>query len=75
MPLSRVGAYCAIAAGSVLLDGKEIPEGCFALGAPAQVHSKIDLEDPKQMMRRASTYLTTMRQIADQYRQQGIWSR
>jgi gamma-carbonic anhydrase len=75
MPMSRVGAYCAIAAGSVLLDGKEIPEGCFALGAPAKVHSKIDLDDPKQALRKAATYLPTMRQLADEYRRQGIWAR
>lgn len=75
MPLSRVGAHCAIAAGSVLLDGKEIEEGCFALGAPARVHSKIDLDDESQMLRFASTYLPSMRELAESYRSQGIWAR
>ncbi|MGF7236848.1 MAG: gamma carbonic anhydrase family protein [Frankia sp.] len=75
MPLSRVGAHCALAAGSVLLEQAEIPEYCFALGAPAKVHSKIDLENPKQKLRFVSTYLPTMRQTADDYRRQGIWGR
>lgn len=75
MPLSRVGARCAVAAGAVLLDGKEIPEGCFALGAPARVHSKVDFDDQSQMLRFVSSYLPTMRELADSYRSQGIWAR
>lgn len=75
MPFSRVGAFCAVAAGSVLLDGKEIPEYCFAVGSPAKVHSKIDPEDQTHLMRLASTYLPTMCSLADEYRAQGIWAR
>ncbi|WP_026239231.1 gamma carbonic anhydrase family protein [Parafrankia discariae] len=75
MPLSRVGAHCAVAAGSVVLEQVEIPEYCFAVGAPAKVHSKIDPGNPKHAMRLASTYLPTMRKVADEYRRQGIWSR
>lgn len=75
MPYSRVGAGCAIAAGSVVLDQAEIPEQCFAVGVPAKVRSKIDPDDPGQMLRLASTYLPTMRKLADEYRHQGIWSR
>lgn len=75
MPLSKVGAFCAVAAGSVILEGTEIPEYCFATGTPAKVHSKIDLDDPKQGMRFAATYLPSMRQLADDYRRQGIWTR
>jgi carbonic anhydrase/acetyltransferase-like protein (isoleucine patch superfamily) len=75
MPLSRVGAYCAIAAGSVVLEQHEIPDYCFALGVPAKVHSKIEVENPEQLLRLAATYLPSMRQLAEEYRRQGIWAR
>jgi carbonic anhydrase/acetyltransferase-like protein (isoleucine patch superfamily) len=75
MPLSRVGAFCAVAAGSVVLEQVEIPEYCFAVGVPAKVHSKIDVDNPKHMLRLAATYLPTMRELADEYRSQGIWGR
>jgi carbonic anhydrase/acetyltransferase-like protein (isoleucine patch superfamily) len=75
MPLSRVGAGCAIAACSVVLEQVEIPEGCFALGIPAKVHSKIDPTDPAHLLRLCATYIPSMRELADEYRRQGIWAR
>ena len=73
--MSRVGAFCAVGAGSVLLEANEIPEHCFAVGSPAKVHSKIDPDDPEHLMRLASAYLPSICSIADDYRQQGIWAR
>jgi gamma-carbonic anhydrase len=75
MPMSRVGAFCTVAAGSVVLDGVEIPEYCFAVGIPATVHSKIDPDDPAHAMRIAKPYIGGMRDLADEYRRQGIWAR
>jgi gamma-carbonic anhydrase len=75
MPLSRIGAGCAVAAGSVVLEQVEIPEYCFVMGTPAKVHSKIDPADPAHMMRLCSTYIPTVRELADDYRRQGIWAR
>jgi gamma-carbonic anhydrase len=75
MPYSHVGANSAVAAGSVVLERMEIPDGCFAVGTPARVHSKIDPDDPEHSVRMAKTYIPTMREIADEYRRQGIWAR
>lgn len=78
MPYSRVGAFCAVAAGSVLLDGKSIPDNSFAVGSPAKVHSAIDPDDPKHIMRLSRTFIDGpkgMAALADSYRRQGIWAR
>lgn len=75
MPLSRIGAHSALAAGSVILDGAEILDHCFALGIPAKVHSKIELENPDHLMRTAGPYIEGMQQLLRAYREQGIWSR
>lgn len=78
MPLSRVGAFCAIGAGSVVMDGKTIPDNSFAVGIPAKVHSSIDPDNPKHAMRLAASYINGPRGIAalaDTYRRQGIWAR
>ena len=76
MPLSRVGAFCAVAAGSVLTDGAVIPEYSFAVGSPAKVHSTIDPQNPKHVMRLARTYIDGdrgMAALARSYLEQGIW--
>ncbi|CAN7242142.1 gamma carbonic anhydrase family protein [Phenylobacterium sp. LjRoot225] len=78
MPMSRLGAHSTLAAGSVLMDGAELPPYSFALGVPAKVHSRIELDNPKHIARRATTYIEGPRGIAalaDEYRRQGIWSR
>ena len=76
MPMSRVGSFCAVAAGSVLTDGAEIPNNSFAVGSPARVHSSIDPENPKHIMRLARTYIEGPKGIAalaQTYIDQGIW--
>jgi carbonic anhydrase/acetyltransferase-like protein (isoleucine patch superfamily) len=77
MPLSRLGANSTLAAGSVLMDGKTLPEWSFALGVPAVVHSTIDPNNPKHAMRMARTYLKGTRgmtSLAQQYIDQRIWA-
>ena len=76
MPMSRVGSFSAVAAGSVLTDGAVIPDNSFAVGSPAKVHSQIEPDNPKHAMRLARTYLDGargMRALAQSYIEQGIW--
>lgn len=76
MPMSRVGAWCAVAAGSVLIDGAVIPDNSFAVGSPAKVHSTIDPANPKHAMRLARTYIDGprgMAALAQSYIDQAIW--
>jgi gamma-carbonic anhydrase len=76
MPLSRIGAFCAVAAGSVVLDQAVMPDYSFITGSPAKVHSTIDPENPKHVMRLARTYLNGprgMATLAQEYLRQGIW--
>lgn len=77
MPMSRVGSYCAVAAGSVVGDGAEIPDNSFAVGIPAKVHSRVEPDNPKHVMRLAATYINGSRGIAAlaaEYIRQGVWN-
>lgn len=76
MPLSRIGANSAVAAGSVVTDMTVIPENSFVVGSPGKVHSQIDPANPKHAMRLARTYVDGDRGIAalaQTYIDQGIW--
>jgi len=77
MPLSRVGAFCAVAAGSTVLDQAVMPDNSFITGSPAKVHSSIDPANPKHVMRLARTYIDGergMAALAKSYIRQGIWA-
>jgi carbonic anhydrase/acetyltransferase-like protein (isoleucine patch superfamily) len=76
MPLSRVGCFSAVAAGSVVTDGAVMPDYSFCVGSPARVHSRIEPDNPKHVMRLARTYLQGDRGIAAlarEYLRQGIF--
>ncbi len=76
MPMCRIGAYSAVAAGSVVTEMTEIPEWSFVTGSPGKVHSAIDRNNPKHAMRIAENYLKGergMRNLAQKYIDQGIW--
>ena len=77
MPLSRVGSFCAVAAGSTVLDQAVMPDNSFITGSPAKVHSVIDPDNPKHVMRLARTYIDGERGMAataQRYLKQGIWA-
>ncbi|MCW1430720.1 gamma carbonic anhydrase family protein [Novosphingobium sp. JCM 18896] len=77
MPMSRLGAHSTLAAGSVLMDRKEMPEWSFALGVPAVLHSTIDPENPAHLMRQARIYIEGEKGIAalaKEYIRQGLWA-
>ena len=77
MPMSRIGAYCAVAAGSTVTDMTVIAPNSFVVGSPGKVHSMIDPENPKHIGRLAKTYLDGPRGIAElakSYIRQGLWA-
>lgn len=76
MPMSKLGAHSTLAAGSIIMDLKELPEWSFCLGIPAKVHSRIEPDNPKHGMRIATNYLKGergMTAMAQKYLDQGIW--
>lgn len=79
MPLSRIGKHCTVAAGSIVLDQATFDDYSFIVGSPAKLHSRIELDNPKHVMRRAETYLQgspqSMQEMYKEYRRQGIWAR
>ena len=77
MPFSRVGSFCAVSAGAVVLDRAIMPDHSFITGVPAKVHSAIDPENPAHAMRLASTYIggeMGIAQLAQRYIRQGLWA-
>ena len=75
--MSRLGSFCAVAAGSVVLDGAVMPDNAFITGSPAKVHSEIDPANPKHAMRLARTYIDGgrgMAALAKSYIAQGLWA-
>ena len=76
MPMAKIGANCAVAAGSVVTEFTEIPDWSFVVGSPGKVHSAIDPANPKHAMRMCENYLKGergMRTLAQKYIDQGIW--
>ena len=74
MPRAKVGRYCTIGAGAVVLGGHEIPDRTFATGTPARKRAEIDPDDPED--RHYSEYYTRyMDNMVLEYKKEGIWSR
>ena len=54
---ARVGRYCLIAAGAVVLGGTVVPEGMLVAGVPAKVIRPLTLEERKGLEQSAQNYL------------------
>ena len=63
-----VGKHALVAAGSVVLEGQEIPEGMLVAGAPAKVKRALEGSSKKWLEVGASAYVRLTRA----YRDQGI---
>lgn len=73
-PRSKVGSYCTIAAGAVVVGGTEIPDYTFAAGVPAKPIGTIDPSD-KTNPRNLAYYMDYQQELVNKYRDQGIWAR
>jgi carbonic anhydrase/acetyltransferase-like protein (isoleucine patch superfamily) len=63
-----IGRHALVAAGSVVLEGQEIPEGVLAAGAPAKVKRALEGSSKKWLEVGASAYV----RLTKSYREQGI---
>ena len=54
---ARLGKYCLIAAGAVVLGGTVIPEGMLAAGVPAKVIRPLTMEERKALEQSAQNYI------------------
>jgi carbonic anhydrase/acetyltransferase-like protein (isoleucine patch superfamily) len=54
---ARLGKYCLIAAGAVVLGGTVIPEGMMAAGVPAKVIRPLTMEERKALEQSAQNYI------------------
>lgn len=54
---ARLGKYCLIAAGAVVLGGTMIPEGMLAAGVPAKVIRPLTMEERKALEQSAQNYI------------------
>lgn len=59
---SRVGEWCIVAAGAVLLDGREIADRSFVTGIPATVAGALTPKHEELIRMNADEYITLGRQ-------------
>ncbi|HEV2037877.1 MAG TPA: gamma carbonic anhydrase family protein [Candidatus Eremiobacteraceae bacterium] len=65
---ATVGRQALVAAGSVVLEGQEIPDGMLAAGAPAKVKRALEGRSKEWLEVGASAYM----RLTTAYREQGI---
>jgi carbonic anhydrase/acetyltransferase-like protein (isoleucine patch superfamily) len=63
-----IGSQALVAAGSVVLEGQEIPDGMLAAGAPAKVKRPLEGRSKEWLEVGASAYM----RLTKAYREQGI---
>ena len=54
---ARVGRHCIIAAGTVLTEGQQVPEGVLVAGVPGKVRRDLSEAERAEIGRNAATYL------------------
>ena len=54
---ARVGRYSIIAAGTVLSEGQQVPEGVLVAGVPGKVRRDLSKEEHAAIERNAATYV------------------
>jgi len=54
---ARIGRNCLVAAGAVVTEGKEFPDGSLIVGSPAVVKRALDAEQIARMQLGASSYV------------------
>ena len=53
---SRIGENCLIAAGAVVLEDAQVPDGSVVMGVPAKVKRDVTPEEREALLRRAAVY-------------------
>lgn len=54
---ARIGKRCLVAAGAVVTEGKEFPDGSLIMGAPAKVVRELTPEQLEGLVRSAASYV------------------
>ena len=54
---ARVGRHAIIAAGTVLAEGQQVPEGVLVAGVPGKVRREVSEEERAAIKRNAATYV------------------
>ena len=54
---ARIGRYCLVAAGAVVTEGKEFPDGSMIMGAPARVVRELTPQQIEGLKRSAQHYV------------------
>ncbi|MDL2337252.1 MAG: gamma carbonic anhydrase family protein [Pseudomonadota bacterium] len=62
---ARIGRSCLVAAGAVVTEGKEFPDGWLIMGAPAQAVRPLTPEQIEGLARSAASYVENARRFRD----------
>ena len=60
---ARIGKRCLVAAGAVITEGKEFPDGSLIMGAPAKVARELTPEQLAGLLRSAASYVAKAQQF------------
>ena len=61
-----IGKNCLIAAGSLVLEHQNIPDGSLVMGSPAKVKRKLTDDEIKNLENSAAHYIETGRKLREQ---------
>jgi carbonic anhydrase/acetyltransferase-like protein (isoleucine patch superfamily) len=62
---ARIGRHCLVAAGAVVTEGKEFPDGSLIMGAPARVVRPLTPEQIDGLKESAQHYVDNARRYRD----------
>jgi len=63
---ARIGSRCLVAAGALLPEGFEAPEGTLVLGVPARIHRTLREDEFPQIEHNAKNYIARARQYLNE---------
>lgn len=58
---AKLGPFCLVAAGAVVLEGFDVPEGMLVAGVPARAKRPLTAEERQQLVQSAQNYVDYMK--------------
>ena len=60
---SLIGKHCLVGAGSLVLEGQEIPDGSLAVGSPAKVKRMLTEQEKQKIYENSMVYVETGKRL------------
>ena len=60
---AKIGKECRIGAGSLVLEGQEIPDGSLAVGSPAKIKRMLTPQEREKLYENSESYVETGKRL------------